>query len=115
MNKAIIIGNLTRDPEMHTANTAKGPVPVCHMTVAVSRKGEGADYFRVKAWRGLGESCGRYLTKGRKVYVSGPVSAHTYQTQSGETRVVLEINAEDVEFLSAVQAKEAETEPEYEI
>ena len=102
MNKLTIIGNLTRDPELRT--TSQG-VNVCTFTVAVNRRNakEGqpdADFFRVSAWRMLGENCNKFLTKGRKVCVVGPVSARTYQANDGTTRVSLEVMAEDVEFLS---------------
>ena len=98
MNKLTIIGNLTRDPELRT--TPQG-INVCDFTVAVNRrKGEGSDFFRVTAWRGLAENCAKHLANGRKVCAVGPVSARAYQTPSGETRVRLEITAEDVEFLS---------------
>lgn len=103
MNKMMIIGNLTRDPELRT--TPQG-VSVCDFTVAVNRKrGEGTDYFRVTAWRQLGDLCQKYLAQGRKVYVSGALSAKTYQTKSGETKVDLGITAEDVEFLSGKEDK----------
>ena len=99
MNKLTIIGNLTKDPELRT--TPQG-INVCDFTVAVNhRKGDGSDFFRVTAWRGLAENCAKYLAKGRKVCVIGPVSARSYQAQNGETRVSLEVTAEDVEFLSS--------------
>lgn len=101
MNKLILIGNLTRDPEQRT--TPNG-VTVCNFTLAVNRRGPGqeqeTDYFRVTAWRQLGENCAKYLAKGRKAFVSGPVSVSTYQAQDGSTRVQLEVTAEDVEFLT---------------
>jgi single-strand DNA-binding protein len=103
MNKLTIIGNLTADPNLRTANTANGPVSVCDFTVAVNarQKGQDATFFRVTAWRGLGENCGKYLAKGRKVAVTGPVSARAYTPNSGgDPRAVLEVTAEDVEFLS---------------
>lgn len=106
MNKLTIIGNLTRDPELRT--TPNG-FSVCDFTVAVNRRtsrnnADGqpdADFFRVTAWRQLGENCQRYLAKGRKVCVIGPVSARTYQANDGTTRVSLEVTADDVEFLSS--------------
>lgn len=99
MNKLTIIGNLTRDPELRT--TPQG-ISVCDFTVAVNRrKSDESDFFRVTAWRQLGENAAKYLAKGRKVCVVGPVSARSYQTQNGETRVSLEVTAEDVEFLSS--------------
>ena len=104
MNKCIIVGNLVRDPEMRTV---KDNVAVCTFTVAVNRRNGGAkagqieaDFFRVTAWRGLAENCNKFLSKGRKVAVTGAVSVSAYTTQNGETRANLELNAEDVEFLS---------------
>ncbi len=101
MNKLTIIGNVTKDPEHRT--TREG-VPLCSFTVAVNRKGrdgqQEADFFRVTAWRQLGDICARYLLKGRKVCVIGPVSARAYQGNDGNARVSLEMTAEEVEFLS---------------
>lgn len=102
MNKLIIIGNLTRDPELRS--TADG-TPVCSFTLAVNRRVQPgahpeADYFRCTAWRGLGENCNRYLAKGRKAAVVGPVRVSTYTAQDGSTRASLEVTAEEVEFLS---------------
>lgn len=107
MNKLMIIGNLTRDPETTTVNTANGPVTVCRFTVAVNRRGQqdNADYFRVSAWRGLGTTCAKYLQKGRKVYVSGAASVSSYTGQDGSARASLELNADEVEFLSRVEAR----------
>ena len=101
MNQLTIIGNLTRDPETRDVSG----VSCCTFTVAVNRprkqgEEEQADFFRVTAWRQLGETCSRFLAKGRKVAASGPVTARTYQANDGSTRVSLEVTAEDVEFLS---------------
>jgi len=104
MNKLTIIGNLTRDPELRTTSTG---LNVCSFTVAVNRRRSAnsnqpeADFFRVTAWRQLGENCQRYLAKGRKVAVVGPVSVSTYTANDGTTRASLEVTADDVEFLSS--------------
>ena len=101
MNKIILIGNLTRDPESRT--TPSGHT-VCNFDIAVNERRGGQDntmYFRISAWDRTGESCQRYLSKGRKVFVAGPLSARTYQANDGTTRVSLEVNANDVEFLSS--------------
>lgn len=104
MNKLTIIGNLTRDPELRTTSSG---INVCTFTVAVNRRRSGnsnqpeADFFRVSAWRQLGENCQRYLAKGRKVAVVGPVSVQTYTGADGTTRASLEVTADDVEFLSS--------------
>jgi single-strand DNA-binding protein len=103
MNKTTIIGNLVRDPELRTLNSG---VNVCTFTVAVNRrrKAEGqpeADFFRVSAWRQLGETCEKYLTKGRKVAVTGSIEARAYQGSDGQPKASLELTADDVEFLSS--------------
>ena len=102
MNKLTIIGNLTRDPELRTTQSG---LQVCSFTVAVNRRRtqEGqqeADFFRVTAWRQLGENCARYLAKGRKVCVIGPVAVSTYTGQDGATRASMDVTADDVEFLT---------------
>ena len=111
MNKLTIIGRLCNDPELRATSTG---LNVCNFTVAVNRrkKAEGqqeADFFRVNAWRQLGENCGKFLHKGSKVCVVGPVSVRTYQTNSGETRASLEVTADYVEFLSG--KSEGESSP----
>lgn len=122
MNKIILIGNLTRDPELRSVNSANGPISVCDFTIAVNRRGmrnqqngqQGdADFFRITAWRALGENCAKYLAKGRKVYVSGPLSARTYQANDGTTRVSLEVTADEVEFLSSRGDAEAAASSTY--
>lgn len=104
MNKLFIVGNLTRDPEKRSTRDG---IPVCTFTVAVNRRNRGAqagqpeaDFFRVTAWRGLGENCARYLAKGKKVSVVGAVSVSTYTANDGSTRASMEVNADDVEFLT---------------
>ena len=102
MNKLTIIGNLVRDPEMRTTSSG---INVCDFTVAVNRrkKIEGqpeADYFRVSAWKERGENCAKYLSKGKKVCVIGPVSVRTYAGNDGNVRAIIEVTADEVEFLS---------------
>ncbi len=92
-------GNLTRDVELRT--TPSG-IAVATFNIAINgkKKDDPAMFVRVTAWRQLGENCNRYLTKGKKVFVSGPVSVSTYTAKDGTTRASLEVTAEDVEFLS---------------
>ena len=101
MNRITIIGNLVRDPELRTTQSG---INVCTFTVAVNKRQKGdaqsAEFFRVSAWRQLGDNCQKFLAKGRKVAVIGEVSVSTYTTQNGETKANLEVNATDVEFLS---------------
>ena len=106
MNKAFLIGNLTRDPELRTLPSG---VSVCTFTIAINRKfgnQQGvreADFLNIVAWRQLGETCARYLSKGRKVGVTGSIQTRSYDAQDGSKRYVTEIVADDVEFLSSVQ------------
>lgn len=101
MNKIILIGNLTRDPEMRQTDSG---IPVCNFTLAVNKRSQSdhpeAEYFRVTAWRGLAEICGKYLAKGRKAAVTGTVNASAYIAQDGQPRAALSVTADDVEFLS---------------
>ena len=99
MNSLTIIGNVTRTPETAATPTGKR---VCNFSVAVNRKVGGqdtVDFFRVTAWETLGDNCARYLDKGRKVAVRGPVSARAYIANDGTPRATLEMTAQEVEFL----------------
>lgn len=99
MNKLIATGNLVRDPEMKTLPTG---VTLTTFTIAVNGRGKDADtsYFRVTTWRQLAENCQRFLAKGRKVAVVGSVSLNTYTKKDGTSGASLEVNADEVEFLS---------------
>ena len=119
MQQLMIIGNLTKDPELRT--TATG-LSVCSFTVAVNRRQTQqqrqnhqqpeADYFRVSAWRERGEVCAKYLSKGKKVCVIGTVAARAYTTSKGEVAASLEVTADEVEFLSTRDESQAQREPE---
>ena len=106
MQKIVFTGNLTADPEMRA--TPSG-VTVCAFTVAVNRRFANADgdritdFFRVNAWRQLGESCGKYLAKGRKVAVVGELQARTYDNKDGKTMLSLDVVADEVEFLTPAE------------
>lgn len=104
MQKLVIVGNLTRDPESRSV----GDKTVCNFTVAVNRrkKSDGtqeADFFRAAAWGKLGDNCQKYLAKGRKVCVVGTVSVRAYADKNGQPAASMEVFAEQVEFLSASQ------------
>lgn len=103
MNKTIIIGNLTRDPEY--SEVGNDHIPCCNFTVAVNRRVKNsdhpqADFFRVTAWRQLADLCANYLLKGRKVCVEGRIIARAYIGNDGSPRANLELTADSVEFLT---------------
>ncbi len=85
---------------------------MCSFSVAVNRRktqqnqDPGADYFNVSAWRQLGENCAKWLIKGRKVCVVGPVTVRMYTRNDGTPGASMEVTAEDVEFLSSAQDRE---------
>lgn len=112
MNKIILIGNVSTDPEQHTTSTGKS---VCAFNLAVNRKYSGSDgdrqtdFFRVNAWGKLGDNCMKYLAKGRKVAVSGELQARLYDAKNGQQRLSLDVQADEVEFLSP--AENTETKP----
>lgn len=111
MLKVFAIGNLTRDPELRATQSG---IPVCSFTVAVNRRGQGpeagqqeADFVRVTTWRQLAENCNRYLAKGRKVGVTGTLSLQNYTGNDGQQRYSLEVQADEVEFLTPREAQQA--------
>ena len=106
MNKVILTGNLTRDPEHGT--TPSGAA-YCRFTLAVQRRYAGADgkrqadFINVIAWRQLADLCARYLAKGRKAGVIGQLQTRSYDAQDGSKRHATEVIADEVEFLSTAQ------------
>ena len=100
MNSMLIIGNLTRDPELRTVNTKNGASSVCTFSVAVNdRARDTADFFRVTVWGKTGENCMKYLHKGSKVCCHGDVHLSMYTKQDGGQGASLELTAREVEFL----------------
>jgi single-strand DNA-binding protein len=102
LNKVVLIGRLTRDPEVRT--TANN-ISVATFTLAVDRsytnqQGEReADFIPIVVWRNLAETCGRYLTKGRLVAVSGRLQVRSYEGNDGQRRYVTEVVGDEVQFL----------------
>lgn len=103
MNKVILIGNLTKEPEMRYTQNGTA---VCTFTVAVSRRyaskdgNRETDFFPVVAWNKLGEICGAYLSKGHKAAVVGELQTRSYEAKDGTKRYITEIMAEQVDFLT---------------
>lgn len=97
MNQITIIGNVTRDVELRETSSGK---KVCTFNVAVNgRKNDEPQFFRCTAWEKLAESCAQYLTKGKKVAVSGSIFLSEFTAKSGVQHATLELSARDVEFL----------------
>lgn len=102
LNRIVLIGRLTRDPEMRY--TPQG-VPVASFSLAVDRpftnqQGEReADFIDCVAWRKLGETVGNHLTKGRLVAVEGRLQVRSYEAQDGSKRRASEVVCDAVRFL----------------
>ena len=115
MNKVILIGNLTRDPEL--TETASG-VAVCRFSIAVSRDYASADgnretdFFNITVWNKQAENCGKYLKKGNKVAIVARLQNRSYEDKDGIKRSVTDIVASEIEFLTPKSGAEAfEDEP----
>jgi single-strand DNA-binding protein len=106
MNSVVLIGRLTRDPELsYTPNTQTA---VCHFTLAVDRprrQGEerGADFLRITVFGRQAENCDRFLAKGRQAAVHGRIETGSYKNREGVTVNTVDIIADNVEFLGGGQ------------
>lgn len=104
INKVIIVGHLGQDPEIRYMSDGTA---VTNFSVATSEswkdkqtgeKKERTEWHRIVAWRQLGELCGKYLSKGRQVYIEGKLQTRSWE-KDGVTRYTTEIVATDVQFL----------------
>lgn len=105
VNKAIVVGNLGRDPEYKVIPSG---VPVCSFSVATTERvknqnGEFEDrteWHNIECWRGLADVCNKYLHKGSKVYIEGKIRTHSYD-KNGVTMYMTRIVADDMVMLSS--------------
>ncbi len=101
MNRVVLVGNLTADPESRTTQSG---LAQCTLRLAVQRRFANqqgvreADFFTIICWRQTAEFCARYLSKGRKIAVEGSIQIRSYDAQDGSKRYVTEILADNVEF-----------------
>jgi len=116
INKVVLLGNLTRDPEVKY--TPSGAA-VCTFGLATNRTWttaegqtkEDTQFHRITAWNKLAELCGKLLAKGKKVYLEGRLAYHSYTAKDGQQKSVTEIIMDDfIVFSSAKQAGDSETE-----
>jgi single-strand DNA-binding protein len=115
VNKVILVGNVTWDPELkHTENKKS----VCSFGLATNRNwtsGEGekreeTDYHRIVAWGKLGEICNQYLKKGRLVYVEGRLHSRQFTDNEGITKSATEIVIDDMQMLDKKPTDESATQ-----
>ena len=105
-NTCILCGNLTKEPEFLTTNNG---ISVCRFSIAVNRRFKNengdteTDFINIVAWRGLADNCVKYLHKGDKVAVVGSLQTRNYEAKDGTKRYVVEVLADEVEFLTLKQ------------
>jgi single-strand DNA-binding protein len=105
VNKAILVGNLGKDPELRY--TPSGTA-VCTFSLATTdrfknKQGEQQDrteWHNIVVWAGLAEICGKYLTKGKQVYIEGRIQNRSYDDRDGNKRYISEIVANEMQMLS---------------
>jgi len=105
VNVVVLVGNLTRDPELRATT---GGTSVCRLGLAVNERtkdpttgewGERPNYFDIDVFGGMGESCAQYLTKGRQVAVEGRLRWRSWETQEGQKRSAVSVVANTVQFI----------------
>lgn len=105
MNKVILVGRLTKDPELKFSSQGTA---VATFTLAVDRKfvnqttgQREADFINIVAWKGLAETIANYCKKGQRIGITGRINTRAYQAQDGSNRHVTEVIAEDMDFLES--------------
>jgi single-strand DNA-binding protein len=112
VNKAILIGNLGRDPELRYTQSGQA---VVNFSIATSEnwtdkngeRQERTEWHRIVVWGKSGENCARFLSKGRTVYVEGRIQTREWEDREGQKRTTTEINAQTVTFLGSAGAGRA--------
>ncbi len=104
VNKAILIGNLGKDPEVRFTNNGKAvarfPIATSEVwTDAEGNRQERTEWHNIIVWGKQGETCGQYLAKGRQVFVEGSIRSRSYDDKSGNKRYITEIVAQRIRFL----------------
>ena len=113
MNRIILIGNLTKDPEL--SETQSG-VAVCKFSLAVRRARANAegnhetDFFPCTAWRGLAETICRYVRKGDKLGVVGEVQFRKYQDRQGVERIATDVVVQEIDFCGGKRVQESDSD-----
>ena len=112
LNKVLLIGNLTRDPELRYIPSGSA---VATFTVAINRvykdqageKKEQTSFIRVVVWGRRAEVCGEYLSKGSPVFIEGRLQSRDWETQDGQKRSTVEVVADNIQFLRGANSKGA--------
>jgi single-strand DNA-binding protein len=114
VNKVILLGNLTRDPEL---KQTEGKKAVCSFGLATNRswtaytgeKHEDAEFHRLVAWDKLAETCHQFLRKGKKIYAEGRLQTRTYTAKGGTEKTVTEVVLDEMVMLDKMPEDVKET------
>ena len=111
LNRIVLIGNLTKDPELRY--TAANGVAVASFTLAVNRPfgKKEADFIPIVVWRAQAENCAKYLGKGSLVAAEGRLQVRSYEDREGQRRYVTEVVADSVQFLDSKEKRSTEEAP----
>jgi len=109
INKVILVGHLGKDPDLRYTPTG---TPVATFSLATSEKFKDRDgqpqertkWHNIVAWRGLAETCDKYLHKGKQVYIEGKITTRKYQDRDGQDRYITEIIADQMQMLGQKDA-----------
>lgn len=115
LNKVMLIGRLTRDPETRTTPqgvnvTSFGLATNLIWTNPAGERQEKVEYHNIVAWRKLGEICAQYLKKGRRVFIEGRLQTRTWEDQNGTKRQRTEIVADNMIMLDSKEPEKIEEE-----
>ena len=116
LNRIVLIGNLTKDPELRY--TPANGVAVATFTLAVNRRvapqggKRETDFVPIVVWRVQAENCAKYLGKGSKVAVEGRLQIRSYEDKEGQRRTVAEVVADNVQFLDSKEKRSVDEPPE---
>lgn len=97
MNSVSLVGRLAKDPELRKTSAGKS---ICKFTIAVSKKGEGADFIDCVAWDKLADNLCNYQSKGNMIGVSGCIATGTYKNKEGQNVKTFEINCSTIDFMT---------------
>lgn len=112
MNKAILMGRLTKEPELKSTQNG---ISRCSFTLAVDRRFKNADgeretdFINCTAWRGTAEFITNYFRKGQRIAIVGSIQVRSYETDAGERRYITEVVAEEAYFADGYQESKNST------
>jgi single-strand DNA-binding protein len=117
VNKVILVGNVGKDPELRYTPSGTG---VCNFSLATSQKlkdkrgeqQESTEWHNIVAWAGLAEICGKYLQKGKQIYIEGRIQTRSYDDRDGNKRYVTEIVADQMQMLGGGEKSQQDRKPD---